>query len=224
MKRLNFIFIGLIIIFSSCSDMFEKHEEFIKNGETVYLSMIDSAALDPGNGRAKIKLYYKNKSSLDRTVIYWNQRKDSLVIDLSLVNPNIDSLTVLVDKIKEGAYEFEIINKNSFDDTSLPYDMFGNVFGEQYQSNLTHRIIKSKKYSDGETCIDWYAASETLIYTELIYLDKQSNKEQMVKIGNELQTIIESEISDFKYRCAYIPETAAIDTFYTNWSDDVPIL
>jgi hypothetical protein len=223
MKKINFIFIGLITVFCSCSDMFEKHQDFIKDGEIVYLSMIDSAGFNSGDERGQLKLFYRSKSSLDRTIIYWNQRKDSLVLDISQIDPKVNTLSVLVDNLEEGSYEFEVINKNSFEDKSLPYDVFGNVYGTEYQSGLTRRVIKGSKHLEGETCIDWYTGSEKLIFTELLFLDKQSNKETIIKVGTENQTIIESEIETFKYRSAYIPEVAAVDTFYSDWSDNISI-
>ena len=125
MKITNKIVLGVlsllaILIFAiSCNDMNDIQSKFAELDEKVYLGKVDSLKAYPGFGRAKITWYIGTDPKIEKTVIYWNSRKDSIVVDLVRHSPGLHRDSIIVEGLPEGSTLYEFRNINSFGETSL---------------------------------------------------------------------------------------------------------
>lgn len=223
MKKLFYnIVLTIIVIFStvSCDNFIDVHEEFIQGGERIYAPIVDSVNVFGGNNRVILKIRYFNGNNLDKTVIYWNDYLDSIVVALSSYNitKGLDSIEVNIPNLKENSYSFNIINYDKFGNKSLSVPAFGNSYGALYQASINNRNIREKFNSGNHFIIRWSAAPDKLVHTEVKFLN-ESNQEVVVTKGRgEEYSYPKSINNSFVYRSAYLPEENAVDIFYTDWS------
>jgi hypothetical protein len=223
------IFLGLMICmlhsFYGCSEMNDVHDEYLRNGEVLYIGRIDSARVLAGKERFLLR-YWITDPRAKILKIYWSQKTDSVVVDIPAHQP-LDSIDVIIGDaqrtIRENNYTIQMICTDGEGTRSVLYEENGNVYGQKFMATLLERLIKQVKYnsSTSQLTIDWTAASSAKeIGIELSYYDLDNilvvTKLTTNQIGT--QTILDQiDITkDLSCRTMYLPENMAIDTFYTD--------
>ncbi len=223
MKKKKYLLLMLIFfgIVSACSDMNDKHDLYLRDGEIIYIGRVDSAKILPGNSRFLLR-YWITDNRAKELHIYWNQRRDSLMLPIPVHQPS-DSIEALIGDIPEGNYTFQLVSSDETGLQSIPFEMLGNVYGERFASTLlTDRFIKSVDYDpDGQTVTLWWGSPSSIreIGVEIAYFEE--DKEKVVRLSNEDMgsvTVIENVNveKEVTYRTMFLPEPAAIDTFFTD--------
>ncbi len=223
MKKYIFQLLTLVLGITSCDSYTDIHQVYLEDGEIVYLQKVDSIATHAGKERIQFKLWYNNGDRLTKTVIYYNEYKDSVVIDLTnKLKSGKDSLNFMVD-LPETNYNFNVINFNVFNQRSLAVPHFASSYGEMYQATLKNRLIKSSsKLSDGAGFqVEWFTPSVSYAGMELEY--NGSKGKEIVTIMNESEITISELPTDnkFRYRTFFFPEETAIDSIPCEWSKDI---
>lgn len=224
MKRINIIMaLFLIAILCSCESYLDTHKEFIKDGgETIYLQKVDSCVSRTGMDRVELELWYENAHNLTNTIIYYNDKADSIVLSLDGMKPGKDVKIEVLD-LPEGNYNLEIVNRNKYGQSSLATDYFVSTYGANYLTRIENRAVKKSAYTEpGIFNVSWYSVPDNYLFLELKYTDKKSG-EKIIRVEEDIETIIEGDADAFTYRTAYAPESGAIDIFYTEWSKDIAI-
>lgn len=224
MRKLNKYIILLVvsILLSSCENFMDVHKDYITSGEIMYAPKVDSMAVYSGKDRAKLKLWLYNATFVESVHIYWNSNLDSLVIPASL-KPGMDSMEIIIPNLKENAYTFDVQTKDTRNVMSLKTTGFGSVYGTNFQSNLSGRSVKTAAVNNGNGEISWNSADEKLFCTEVKYT-KTTGEEVIVRSGQEdTKTICEQADASkgFTHRSLFLPDIMAIDTFYTEWSENI---
>ncbi|MFV0591004.1 MAG: DUF4998 domain-containing protein [Draconibacterium sp.] len=225
MKKIKYIalfFASMYMILLSCSDMNDKHEIYMQDGEILYIGRVDSATVLSGNERFILR-YWITDPRAKELKIYWDEKKDSLVVPI----PNhlaADSLEVVVGNnslaMPEGSYTFQLVTTDGEGLTSVDFDMIGNVYGAQFASTMVQRFVKETSFDPGnnQLAVTWGDPSSTRdIGVELTYYEGEQKK--VIKILNEdgSQTILDNYNLDkgATYRTMFLPEETSIDTFFT---------
>src|SRR5699024_2574659 len=119
MKKLNVfwlltpcLFVYILVLISSCDKMDDIQEEFASREEAVYLGKVDSIKTFSGFGSVKITWYLTDDTKVQRTVIYWNARKDSVVKEIDRKITGMIKDSVIIDSLPEGTIRFEFRNEN----------------------------------------------------------------------------------------------------------------
>ncbi|GGG99961.1 hypothetical protein GCM10007415_39780 [Parapedobacter pyrenivorans] len=211
----------------ACDKFTDVHQEFIEGGELVYAPKLDSVSVVAGENRVSLSMWYYNGHNLKETVVYWNSQQDSLVIDLIpfSIKSGMDSIDVIVPDLPENAYSFYLQNIDGNGNRSVLASAFGSVYGSDFQSLITNRRIREIHMQEGGFEVSWLAADETLIFTELRYVDSTTGQEKVVRKPAQSTSTYAIRVKEnqFSYRSLYIPEPQAIDTFYTAWSDPIAL-
>lgn len=227
----NYLIISLLGIVAAvagaCDKFTDVHQPFIEGGELVYAPKLDSVSVVAGKNRVSLSMWYYNGHNLKETVIYWNSQQDSLVVDLGpfAIKSGLDSIDVIVPDLPENAYSFYLQNTDGNGNRSVLTTAFGSVYGSDFQSLITNRRIREIRPQEEGFEISWLAADETLIFTELRYVDSATGREKVVRMPAQSTSTyaIRTKDNQFSYRSLYIPEPQAIDTFYTAWSDPIAL-
>ncbi|MEA4917208.1 DUF4998 domain-containing protein [Proteiniphilum sp.] len=217
--------IGIILLIPlgySCSDMNELADRFLDNGETIYAAKVDSASAGTGNRRILIELYIRTPR-IEAVRIYWNNNTDSVDVP---INGRMDIFKKTIDGLAEKSYIFNLVSFDKHGNRSLPYEVTGTVYGENYQSTLLNRgvyLIQSDTY--GNKFITWGNVDVTFgaKYTEIQYTN-QTGKNVTLKVPVEdSRTVIPDYKggTKFKYRTVYVPDQMGVDTFYTDYKESV---
>lgn len=223
MKKISFYkFLLITFIVAgiySCKDQMDLHQEYIKDGEIVYLPKIDSIVSYPGNKRVQLAGYLKNAYNVSNVVVYWNNKADSMIFDYSKTK-YIDSMNLIIPNLEEKSYIFEVYTYNEAGDRSIKVPIAGTAYGDNYKSYLAPRTSNGFSFENNELRALWLSANELEVGTTIRYTTTD-NVEKTIFLSPTVSSIVLSNRklgTSFSFQSMYIPEEAAIDTFYTEWT------
>lgn len=190
---------SFLIIFSSimlfsmirCDDMNSIHEKYYDLGEDIYTGVVDS--LKSFSGYEKIKFNWEINADprITKSVIFWNNRADSIVVDVNRTQSGRLPMTYNISSIAEGSYVFEFITRDDEGHFSLPTEIVVEVYGDSYIESLKNRSIASiAKQADGSMLIEWDdIASTTVQYVTVNYMVNDTMKSVRVE-NDDTETVL----------------------------------
>jgi hypothetical protein len=232
MNNLEFIkmknivyFIAVILMagcLANCNDMDSNYKDFLVPNGIIYPQRVENPTLLSGLYRVQIVWAKTKDPKVIRSRIYWNNYTDSLSID-NLVATN-DTFRVNISPLTEGNYTFYIKNFDADGNVSIPTEVSGQVYGENYIVSLstwpvTYEIVESNswtvKWGSNTAAINGGATAIDMEYTI-------ATGTKTVRIPvTESKTVIRDAVpgGDYRYRTLYvIPK--CIDTFYTGYTEN----
>ena len=211
-------FVALMLVLFSCESMTDNYQQYIKDGEIIYTTKLDSVKAFAGNHRVLISGILKEAFSVKQVVVYWNDFTDSLVVDYIREN-DVDTVNILVENLEEKSYEFDIYTSDGEGHRSVKVVVFGTAYGERYQESLYPRTVNTYKMEGEDTvAVRWLPADELETLTELIYTDS-TGMEVTVNVPKIFSTtFLVNYRHGVTYRSWYLPEETAIDSFPTDWT------
>jgi hypothetical protein len=126
--------------------------------------------------------------------------------------------------LKQGLYTFTIKNFNKESKvSSVAAVVSGRSYRANYGETLTGQIVKQAIYSVNDKSLDikWDDFPEATsrgipLFTEVTYTDLKGNKQNLKFRKQDTLSLSNFDFTEqFKYTTAYLPDSAAIDTFYT---------
>jgi hypothetical protein len=194
------------------------HQKYIDEGESLYLGTVDSIKVFPGNERVKFTWKVNADPRIEKTVIYWNDGKDSSVVMANRTQAGILDLETVLN-IKEGIYNFKLVTKDDEGHKSLATERTVQIYGPKYISNLTSRNLVSISVSGNVLTINWATIESVLIqYTTVRYTDYSDPEHpapNSVRVENgDTQTVISGiRLNDvFSVASTYLP-AGSFDVF-----------
>ncbi|HYH55429.1 MAG TPA: DUF4998 domain-containing protein [Anseongella sp.] len=190
----------------------DEYKEFAAGGEITYPGRVDSVIVQSGYNRLNLKIVMGSDPAVTRLKAYWNDRADSVEVELVRTEEN-DTLDIMIDDLAEGQYNFNIYTYDSENNVSVVKNASGNVYGDSYQRALANRGIKSLQRSrDGHRIIiDWNAPGAGEAAMELNYTDVNGVSRSLTAPGGQMVTELPSyeEESLLRYRSIFLPEPDA---------------
>ncbi|MEJ2883620.1 DUF4998 domain-containing protein [Pedobacter sp. GR22-6] len=219
--RLYYILIAItgFSLFTACKKMDSTYKQFIVEGGITYPGKAKSAVLHGGNKRAKLVWLRGTDPKIVKTKIFWNSNQDSVEVNIPAGQ---DLASYTFNNLQENYYIFSIKNYDAKGRQSVAVEVGGNVYGEKYQSRILERPINTAYLKNSNILsINWNVADTvTGAYkTEVEYTSTAG----MLKTVRFNAAQLVTDIADYrqgtslKYRTLYLPDTAAIDTFYTSY-------
>lgn len=198
----------------------DKYKEFVKDGEISYIGKLDSVKVYSGKNRVMIKGMITSDPKIVECRIFWNNKKDSLVIPVTK-DMIADTIHRFVNIANEGFQNFVIYTYDAAGNRSIPVNTSGRTYGSRYQSGLTNRDITTAKTDEttGITTVDWLGMDRlTGVFATDITYTKLNNQSATVRIPIDSSRIA---LKDFKYgstinyKTLFLPDTISVDTFYS---------
>jgi hypothetical protein len=215
--------LAVVLVMTGCSKFDAYKDKYLQAGSISYPGIIDSVTVLSGKNRVMLKGLIVADPKLVKYRVFWNSRNDSIE---GFIHPtgSVDTFKAMIDNLTEGALTFEIRTYDRDGNISVPVTLTGNVYGEIYQSSLTTRgITKAEVQPDNSALINWadVNADAGVIGMQVKFTDNSD-----IDHDTLLQSTaagLSSSLPDFKsgtsisYRTAFLPNKAAIDTFYTDY-------
>lgn len=170
--RIEIIRKSFLIVLSSmmlfsvirCDDMNSIHEQYYEWGEDIYTGVVDSLKASPGYEKIRFNWEVNADPRITKTIIYWEGRSDSVVVDINRTQSGRLSVTQDINNIDEGNYIFEFITRDNEGHFSLPTEIVVEVYGDLFIQGLKNRSVASiAKQVDGSMRIEWGAISSTSV-------------------------------------------------------------
>lgn len=216
------------LLFFSCNDKIDYLNDFTDGKEIPYAGRASDSIYYAGKGRVAIEFSLGVDPNLNRSIIYWNLRQDSVVIDYERDKVKDNKIYTIIEGINEGTYSFEIVNKDVFGHTSVPIHLAAKSYGNIFRTSIYNRNIDSSKGVSGFSYLpdegaedDIYLylsaplATSTAVEIEYQTLD---GKNATVSIDTETYVAVLPKLkpdTELIYKTIHKPEPTAIDTFST---------
>lgn len=215
---------AMLLLAAACSKMDHTFAPIIKDGEIVYTGKADSAQAHPGNGRVALSWLLLSDPKITYCMVFWDDGKDSVRVPVQRT-ASIDTIRIVIGDLPEGTYTFFIYTGDDKGHSSVATQIRAHVYGAQYAASLSARPVETARWTDGDTRIIWQHASGGLAGVQLSYTDTADEKQSLFIAAGEDTTEIADlkEGSSLSYRTLYLPDSAAIDTFYTGEATLTPV-
>lgn len=226
MKKILYLLIILITIgcISSCRDMDSIYEKFVVPSGLKYPQRPDSLRIQSGYNKLRIKWLKAKDPSITYAIVYWNNYHDSVKVDIP---QNQDTVFVDVDNLTEGNYTFHVKTFDNLGNSSIPTEISGSSYGDNYLIGATDRTYSSALRDDKlNGTIIWNRETADLVYTEVRYKTNLGTTKTVRLLSNE-STLKIADIKPgelFEYRSVFLPKDG-IDSVARNWRvSDKPFL
>lgn len=211
----------LVFMLANCADMNDIHQEFLDRGERVYVGKADTLIVFGGYQRARIQGAMHYAKTAEKCIIRWTTEgeKDSVIVQAEEWKNNNDTLSVIIEGLREGTQRFFVQTYDKEGNRSLNIECSGNVYGEQYILSATQKIITQMTAQPEGMELTWNM-SEEAIGVEVKY--ESNDGERYVNVEADAITTL---LPDWRLsgtvqtRTIFIPEAGAIDTLYGAWSN-----
>lgn len=215
-------FLVVLIMGVSCDNMNDIQSQFADREEIVYLGKVDSLKVVPGFGRAKITWYVSADPKIEKTVIYFNMRQDSIVKDFVRKTFGIQKDSIIIEDLGEKSTLYEFRNINSKGESSLYSSVMVYAWGQNFARDLRARKLVSRSFdydlSEYTLGLTPAVTGDSVEYTQVLYTDK-NNEKKSIKIERGTNEVVLSNFADggeFQYRNVFfLPQ--GMDTVYGDY-------
>jgi hypothetical protein len=223
----GFLLAGLLLTFA-CSRKATDYRNFLEGGELIYPGKVGTVAVYPGNGRLMLKWASSPDPNVAKYGVYWNNRKDSVMINATSHNP-ADSVSCIINNLGEYNYSFLLYSFDNAGNRSVVTEVNNaHSYGAIYGSGLYNRLPAEGKpfvvNGDGSVILYFTTPDTINITTKISYKDAAGVAATAFIAPNKDSVILPSlKFGDaVVYQSSYIPVRNAIDTFLTGAVDTFP--
>jgi hypothetical protein len=216
-------FVFILAIVTGCTD-WDDFTKYQTGGEIIYPGRGDTAIASSGRDRAELAWVLSSDPRVTKYKLYWNNRGDSLEAPIPREAIG-DTLRIMVDPLKEGTYNFEIISFDEKGNKSVPMRFTGRSYGDNYELSLLNRTISTAQFDSTlhVLTVNWNEPDSVNVTTELNYTGLDL-KLKTIQVAPEAT---ESKIENWKpgttlhFKSSFKPDRRAIDIFHVIKSDTV---
>lgn len=232
MMKKYFILLGILLIIlevmTACKDMDDIYRDFVVPGGIIYTGRAISPIVYPGHNRVKVSWLKGADPNITKARLFWNNNTDSLEI---AIPPDSDTINVIINDLAEGFYSFFIKTYDDEGSSSVPVEVSGSVYGENYQAGLLNRSVLESIIDKGIVTIQWGNADilNGAVASEVKYVNTEGNATVRKVWVDEYTTTLsdyDADTESMEVRTIFVPALAvddttyiaSIDTFYTDFS------
>ncbi len=215
MKNIIFVILfGVILGFSSCDSQTDIYEKYIVPNGLIYPGSAQDPTAYPGDNRIKISWLRGTDPRIQDARIFWNNYTDS--VELS-VAADIDTVNYIIASIAENTYSFMIHTYDDEGNKSIPVEVLGTVYGDNYRGMLTNRLLKSTYYDGQDLKLNWGTAESSEVGIHVNWTDTDGASQSVDAGPSDIETLLpDFDIDEpLSYSTTYKPDSLAIDVFQT---------
>lgn len=201
--------------------------KFFEGKEIIYPGAVTDVKMQPGNLRMGLKWKISTDPSIAKYVVYYNNKVDSLVINLT---DRPDTIRTVIPNLSEYTHSFTIYSYDNKGNRSIPREVNGaKVYGPVYKSSLVNRSYNvANPYTanpNGSVTLNFNKPTDSInVYTKITYTNQLGASVDVNLKGTDDNITIPDYKSgtDVIYNSAYIPVSDAIDVFTVNSTEKFP--
>ncbi len=243
MNKSGLIYALVCVLAFACTKPSEMHQEWIEDGEQIYAPKPEELNAYAGQDRIILGFRVYNAVNIAQFLIeydtvssYYNfedyQTNYAMIttedgvdtfVNVDEVLPGWSFVEIEINNLEEKAYTFYVSCLDADGNSSLSQQVSGTSYGEFYLSNLNNRDIDQITSIGDTTIIAWGNVLDGSIGTALKYTSSGNvTVETVLSPYAMVDSIFDGNSATMQYRAMYIPETYAVDTFYTDWESVSP--
>lgn len=213
-----------LIIFSAivvgCETNRETFEDFVREGETIYVGAADTVLVGSGFDKLRFWVAINADPKIKKGIIISTDNSINHEFDVERKQNGSDTITFDLE-IPEGEYTFGLYMMDAAGNTSVRREVPAKVYGPKYQAGLVNRGINDIIASSNTATVEWSEAALNMIGTELLYED-QSGTLQSVNVPNDQNTTIIEGYKlggEVQIKSVFKPTALAIEEFVAEPSE-----
>ena len=220
MKKIIYSLLFLSALFLwGCDSQDDTYRQFIVPGGYNYPAKAQH--VETRSGYLKVELSWAK--SLDPAVkyakLYWDNYRDSLDVDYSKAKDG--RIKVVVDKLEDRSYTFNIVNFDQSRNRSLPYEVTVAPYGDGWLSTHAERRVATAEMEGTDAIVTMGNPMGEMAATKFRYRNSSGNIVEYEKTlsAEDFSIALPSAMKGkyFEYQSSFCPE-AGIDTVWTgNW-------
>lgn len=215
-------FLVLLSFFSCNKSMTDYRNDYLKGGEKVYPGKPINVTAYPGNGRILLKWNPSPDPSITAYKIYWNNKRDSLVVNAVDITSN-GEVNVFVNGVDDYIYTFHIHSLDAKGNISAPYEInYVRAYADLYTSNLSNRKLFGSVLTTSNILTLYFNEIDTTnINTQILY-SRTNGTTGTVYLPQGMNKLTISDYqpnTHFYYASSFKPVSNAVDTFWVNKRD-----
>lgn len=206
------IFIGAVIGFSSCDSQSDIYADYVVPNGLVYPGPAQKPVAYSGDKRIKLSWLRGTDPRVQTARIFWNNYTDSVELT---VPANVDTVSYVIESISENTYSFMIHTYDDEGNKSIPIEILGTVYGDNYRNLLSNRLLKSTYYDGQDLTLNWGAVEDTEVGIQLNWTDVNGNSQTTDVDTTATETLLSYFDIDkpLSYSTTHKPDSLAIDVF-----------
>lgn len=218
-KQTKYWLVGLLLMAAACGKKYYHYDNYIKNGPIVFPGRPDSVVALAGKGRVLLKWAVPTDMNIIGYKAFWNFGTDSLPVP-GRTPSGTDSVRQYVSNLPEGAYSFTVYAYDKEGHRSVGASTIGNVYGSIFSSIIYNRPVRTKTLDakTSKVSIAWVGLDAKCIGTQWNYTGTDGAVASFFSPIGDSTFITSCNVAlPITYRSLFLPESKAIDTFYTDY-------
>lgn len=203
-------------LFSACGDMSSIYQEYLDEGEQIYIGVADSLMIAPGNQRAELKWKLDADPKLKDCVVSWGMA-DSVVYPVERATNDPQWMEVEVNNLPEGSLVFTVYTRDIYGNKSLKKEKSQMIYGSKYIDNqLPRKIASMDVFGPDNMTMNWNTMDNS-VGVNMHYTNRNGKAVDLfIKPDQTEVDLIDFVLGgDFTYETLYLPSESCIDTFVT---------
>ncbi|RQO74625.1 hypothetical protein DBR43_04355 [Pedobacter sp. KBW06] len=211
MKYINLLLLAVVLV--SCSKMGDPIAEYVKSGELIYATRVDSLKVIGGRERIRLTWILPPNKTAVKTIIQWNAGRNTKEIILPASANGL--YEGLLEPMAEGSYLFKVFTEDRIGNKSVSLTLAGSAYGSNYQNSILNRNIISTLINKDSVLINWGSAERGNVATALTYTDVEGIAHRVLVKSTELKSVVKrvKKGSYLALEGLYLPEALSTDTF-----------
>ncbi len=207
------IILLLAVTLVACSKMGDPIAEYVKNGELIYATRVDSLKVIGGKERIRLTWILPPNKTAVKTIIHWNAGKNTKEFILPASATGV--YEGLLDPMAEGSYLFNVFTEDRIGNKSVGLTIAGSAYGHNYQNSILNRNIVSTSINRDSVLINWGGAERGNVATALTYTDVDGIDHRLLIKSTEQKSVVKrvKKGSSIAFQGLYLPEALSTDTF-----------
>src|SRR5690554_3224874 len=189
LKWIYFSVFSVLVL--SCGTNQETFEEFIKDGETIYIGTADTVLVGSGYNKLRFWVAINADPKITRGLLNTNNESISHEFEVNRSKNGNDTITFDLD-IPEGEYSFGLFLMDEAGNRSVRREVPAKVYGDAYASSLVNREISEIETSATGAVFNWASAPTDMVKTVLAYEDGAGLMQRIEVANDENETKVDS--------------------------------
>ncbi|GGI25702.1 DUF4998 domain-containing protein [Pedobacter mendelii] len=217
-KNIQWLILIACFLFLAACKKIDAYKDFGGGKEILYAGKPDSAIAYSGKSRIMLSWLRASDPKVVKTRVFWNNHKDS--VEVSLATASSKRISTIIN-LAEGNYNFELYNYDAVGNHSVVSRCSGSAYGEVFQKSLFNRNLDNfyaKQFNlPYNAALSWSNSDVKSVGVEVIYKNSQGVDKRVTSNAKAASTFLPDYdlTSPVSYRTMFLPDSSAIDTFFT---------
>jgi hypothetical protein len=181
----------LTVTILGCQTTLDTYQDFVKDGETVYIGTADTVFVAPGFNKLRFYVAINSDPKISRGLLKTNDGSVNHEFEVTRTKNGKD--TVAFDlELPEGEYNFGLFMMDKAGNSSVRREVPARVYGETYRNNLINRSLDNiDTYLEG-AIFYWDEPLANMQKTILTYEDEEGVLQTVTVLNEESETHVDS--------------------------------